>query len=39
MEIFTGIKQKTRFWILEQINNSEEWYQNVLLGGNICIRY
>jgi hypothetical protein len=39
MKILPGIKQKTRFWILEQINNSEEWYQNVLFGGNVCIRY
>jgi len=38
MKIFTGIKQKTRFWNLEQINISEEWYQNVLFGGNVCIR-
>jgi len=39
LKIFTGIRKKHPSGIPQQINNSEGWYQNVSLGGNVCIRH
>ncbi len=35
MKTFIGIRLKITSGILHQINNSEEWYQNVLFSGNV----
>ena len=35
VKIFTGKPLKTTSGIPYQINNSKEWYQNVLFGGSV----